>query len=221
MIWHFNIDDTEISRFVARVQDRIRGSLDALHEACANSIAAQAHKLVLSPGCMQDLQHRVRTRIVSPYVACADALVAHIDAEVADFFGLDRDASPSILLDENVFAYRINERLINEYYKTERRAEVMEKLIDETLAASCPGPMESPVKKVLERVSPGAVCLGSMGLSLYHRKKLNKRDICRRLAGISKNINIRIQKSLLEHYAAQIYRLAEELPAQTEYRTAS
>lgn len=205
------ISDIEAGMFVEYIQNHIRGSIDDIHEKCIKLVGKTEFNLVFHIWTDKELKRRIHTQIIRPYAAGASRLIRQIDRMIMEFFGVDAlDDKPR--LNGDAFRYRVNNRLIKSYYKTEILAEFVEEMINQTLDLTLMGKLRSTVaRETINHLSPGGIAMRLIGLNRYDHTAMNNRDVRRRMLGVSKNFSARIKGLLADHYARSVYRLAEEL----------
>lgn len=204
-------NEMEVSIFSELISTLIHDCINKLHLECADGIEESAKKLLLHAFSGADLQKKVQAVIVRRYAGAASNLVAKIQKLISHFFGVDAVDIPQPALPAELYDFQINTRLVKAYYHTERLADLTEKIIDQTMDMAFLSGLDSPFAKTLgDPLKPGGIVLGAAGLDIYSHMAANKKDISRRLNGISKNIGLRLESALRAHYSACIYAIADE-----------
>lgn len=205
------ISTIEASIYVEYIQNYISDTFSKFQEKCALEIQRTSSDINFNALSPKALKQMVNIKIVQPYTTLIEELTKDIDNSLYEYFEIIQGQFSIQPVDDHIYDYHINNKLIKEYENTEKISVLIEKLINKTLDFTCLDQMQTPlIKKFVDPISVGSLFMSSLGLDSSILRSGYKEGLCKTLKGISKNINIRAKNSLLKQYTALIYQIIDD-----------
>lgn len=201
----------EASIYVEYIQNHIIDSFSKFHQKCVKEIEHTSSEIYYNAS-QKALQQMVNLQIVQPYTAFLDNLTNDINMQLSEYFGLNQGEVSIQPVEYSIYDYNLNYNLIEEYTKTKKLSELMEKLISKTINFTCLDHIQTPIiKNIISSLSVGSIFMSFFGLDSNAHKAALKQELCNVLKGIGKNINVRYKTLFLKQYSFLIYQIMEHI----------
>jgi hypothetical protein len=206
------------SIFVEFIRNYIIESITEYRDKIDSNIEFSISKFKLNLFHKREMESVINNQILNPYEKHLTELTTNINSKIMEYFEVCDSAILKHPVSENIFNYSANHKLVEEYNRTEKLTETTIKLINKTLDYTLLNCINMPLlKKFTDALSIGDIILSYFNYDLKIYKKRHKDILINTVAGINKNISIRIQNVLLQHYSPLIYDIAEEMENKTFY----